>query len=42
MNRILDLTSSGLYCSNGNFYIDPWRPVKRTVMTPAHAEETRK
>jgi putative mRNA 3-end processing factor len=41
MNEILDLTSSGLYCSNGDFYIDPWRPVKRAVITHAHADHAR-
>jgi putative mRNA 3-end processing factor len=41
MNEILDLTASGLYCSNGDFYIDPWRPVKRAVITHAHADHAR-
>ena len=41
MNEILDLTSSGLYCSKGDFYIDPRRPVKRAVITHAHADHAR-
>jgi putative mRNA 3-end processing factor len=41
MNEILDLTPRGLYCSNGDFYIDPWRPVKRAVITHAHADHAR-
>ena len=27
----------GLYCPPGDFYIDPWRPVERAVITHAHA-----
>jgi putative mRNA 3-end processing factor len=34
---LLDLTSNGLYCPAGDFYIDPWGPVKRAVLTHAHA-----
>lgn len=26
----------GLYCPAGDFYIDPWRPVERAVITHAH------
>jgi putative mRNA 3-end processing factor len=35
---LITLTSSGLYCKQGDFYIDPWRPVKRAVVTHAHAD----
>ncbi len=31
----------GLYCPAGNFYIDPWRPVDRAVITHAHADHAR-
>ena len=41
MNGILELTPSGLYCSYGDFYIDPVRPVKRSVITHAHADHAR-
>jgi putative mRNA 3-end processing factor len=41
LNGIIQLTSSGLYCSGGDFYIDPWRPVKRAVITHAHADHAR-
>ena len=30
----------GLYCPPGGFYIDPWRPVDRAVITHAHADPT--
>ena len=32
----------GLYCPPGNFYIDPWRPVDRAVITHAHADHARR
>ncbi|MBC7729111.1 MAG: ligase-associated DNA damage response exonuclease [Microbacteriaceae bacterium] len=31
----------GLYCPAGDFYIDPWRPVHRAVITHAHADHAR-
>lgn len=31
----------GLYCPQGDFYIDPWRPVPRAVITHAHADHAR-
>jgi putative mRNA 3-end processing factor len=31
----------GLYCPQGDFYIDPWRPVSRAVITHAHADHAR-
>jgi putative mRNA 3-end processing factor len=35
---LVTLTDRGLYCKQGDFYIDPWRPVKRAVVTHAHAD----
>jgi putative mRNA 3-end processing factor len=32
----------GLYCPQGDFYIDPWRPVERAVLTHAHADHARR
>ena len=37
---LIHLTSKGLYCEPGDFYIDPWKPVKRAVLTHAHADHT--
>jgi putative mRNA 3-end processing factor len=31
----------GLYCPPGDFYIDPWRPVDRAVITHGHADHAR-
>ena len=32
----------GLYCPPGNFYIDPWRPVDRAVITHGHSDHARR
>jgi len=32
----------GLYCPAGDFYIDPWRPVERAVITHAHGDHSRR
>lgn len=31
----------GLFCEPGNFYIDPWRPVERAIITHGHADHSR-
>ena len=35
---LLTLTDRGLYCEAGDFYIDPWEPVDRAVVTHAHGD----
>ena len=35
-------TPCGLHCPPGDFYIDPWRPVDRAVITHAHADHARR
>jgi putative mRNA 3-end processing factor len=45
MNDVEDLIvqrPEGLYCPPGDFYIDPWRPVARAVITHAHADHARR
>jgi putative mRNA 3-end processing factor len=37
-DALLQVTDLGLYCQRGDFYIDPWRPVGRAVVTHAHAD----
>jgi putative mRNA 3-end processing factor len=37
---LISLTPLGLYCKPGDFYIDPWKPVKRAVVTHAHADHS--
>lgn len=38
---LVTVTDSGLYCPAGNFYIDPWKPVERAVITHAHGDHLR-
>lgn len=38
---LIELTAKGLFCSVGNFYIDPWRPVDYAVITHAHSDHAR-
>jgi len=35
---MLRVTSNGLYCEAGDFYIDPWGPVDRAIITHAHSD----
>jgi putative mRNA 3-end processing factor len=35
------LRPEGLYCPQGDFHIDPWRPVARALITHAHADHAR-
>lgn len=38
---LISFTSKGLYCAQGDFYIDPWQPVRRAVITHAHSDHAR-
>jgi putative mRNA 3-end processing factor len=42
MAELLELSERGLYCAAGDFYVDPWRPVDRAVVTHAHADHARR
>jgi putative mRNA 3-end processing factor len=34
-------TAQGLFCTPGNFYIDPWQPVDYAIITHAHSDHAR-
>jgi len=36
--NLITFTDKGLFCAAGNFYIDPWKPVERAVITHAHSD----
>lgn len=38
---LLTLTDHGLYCDAGDFFIDPWRPVARALISHAHGDHAR-
>jgi putative mRNA 3-end processing factor len=40
-DALLQVTERGLYCAPGDFYIDPWQPVTRAIITHAHADHAR-
>lgn len=40
-NSLLTFTDAGIFCPEGGFHIDPWRPVDRAVITHAHSDHAR-
>lgn len=38
---LLRFTDQGIHCPEGDFFIDPWRPVARAVITHAHSDHAR-
>lgn len=39
--NLIRFTDKGLYCEQGNFYIDPWQPVDKAIITHAHSDHAR-
>lgn len=39
--KLLSVNEHGLYCKIGDFYIDPWRPVKTALITHGHSDHMR-
>jgi putative mRNA 3-end processing factor len=42
MPNLISVTDRGLYCERGDFFIDPWLPVARAVITHAHGDHARR
>jgi putative mRNA 3-end processing factor len=38
---LIEFTDCGLFCRAGDFYIDPWKPVNKAVITHAHSDHAR-
>jgi putative mRNA 3-end processing factor len=38
---VLTFTDQGIYCPAGDFFIDPWRPVQRALVTHGHSDHAR-
>ena len=38
---LLAFTSKGIYCEQGDFYIDPWQPVNHAIITHGHSDHSR-
>ena len=41
MPQLISFTDKGLFCEAGDFYIDPWKPVERAVITHGHSDHAR-
>lgn len=39
--KLIEFTDKGLYCPAGDFFIDPWRPVNKAVITHGHSDHAR-
>ena len=39
--NLLSFSDKGIYCRAGDFYIDPWKPVDRAIITHAHSDHAR-
>lgn len=40
-HSLLSFHERGIYCAIGDFYIDPWLPVDRAIITHAHSDHAR-
>jgi putative mRNA 3-end processing factor len=38
---VIEATDRGLYCAAGGFFIDPWQPVDRAIITHGHGDHAR-
>jgi putative mRNA 3-end processing factor len=38
---VLEFRPQGIYCPAGDFFIDPWRPVARALITHGHSDHAR-
>jgi putative mRNA 3-end processing factor len=38
---LITFTNKGIYCEQGDFYIDPWKPVNLAVTTHGHADHVK-
>ncbi len=36
--QIIQFRHEGIYCVPGKFYIDPWKPVERALITHGHGD----
>ncbi|MEM8803905.1 MAG: ligase-associated DNA damage response exonuclease [Pseudomonadota bacterium] len=41
MSDVLTFTDRGIYCPAAKAYIDPWKPVERSLITHGHADHAR-
>ncbi|MCU0421785.1 MAG: ligase-associated DNA damage response exonuclease [Bacteroidia bacterium] len=41
MKQLIEFNENGMYVRAADVYIDPWRPVKRAIITHAHSDHAR-
>ncbi len=41
MKQLFEVTDKGIYIPDANVYIDPWKPVKRSIITHGHSDHAR-
>lgn len=41
LDSLVTFTDAGLYCAAGGFYIDPWKPVDKAIITHAHSDHAK-
>jgi putative mRNA 3-end processing factor len=41
MKDLLTFTDQGIYCETGDFFIDPWKPVDKAIITHAHSDHAK-
>ena len=39
--KLLEFTSKGIYCSKADVYLDPWKGVKKAIITHGHSDHAR-
>lgn len=39
--QLIEFTDKGLFCRQGIFFIDPWKPVDKAIITHAHSDHAR-
>lgn len=40
-SSLLKFNENGIFCAQGGFYIDPWKPVKKAIITHGHSDHAR-
>jgi putative mRNA 3-end processing factor len=38
---LIKFTDKGIFCKQGDFYIDPWKPVRQAIITHGHADHSK-
>lgn len=39
--QLLTFTKKGIYCKQGDFYLDPWKPVENAIISHGHSDHSR-